>query len=80
MKKFARGVRFTSKKQKEMYQKQINDIFKKQINNLRAENPYINDQSDSETKDQKQKKLHDMQFTNQNNQRNVVILSEDVDV
>ena len=51
MKKFARGVRFTSKKQKEMYQKQINDIFKKQINNLRAENPFIQDLSDSETKD-----------------------------
>mmetsp|Transcript_2121 Transcript_2121/g.2007 ORF Transcript_2121/g.2007 Transcript_2121/m.2007 type:complete len:85 (+) Transcript_2121:367-621(+) len=46
MKKFARGVRFTSKKQREMYQKQVNDIFKKQINYLSSENPaFINDQS-----------------------------------
>ena len=37
MKKFARGVRFTSKKQREMYQKQVNDIFKKQINYLHRE-------------------------------------------
>ena len=38
MKKFARGVRFTSKKQREMYQKQVNDIFKKQMIYLSREN------------------------------------------
>ena len=38
MKKFARGVRFTSKKQREMYQKQVNDIFKKQMIYLSSEN------------------------------------------
>lgn len=37
MKKFARGVRFTSKKQREMYQKQVNDIFKKQMSYLSKE-------------------------------------------
>lgn len=37
MKKFARGVRFTSKKQREMYQKQVNDIFKKQMGYLSKE-------------------------------------------
>jgi len=29
MKKYARGVRFTSKEQRRMYQMQVNEIFKK---------------------------------------------------
>jgi len=37
MKKFARGVRFTSKKQREMYQKRVNEIFKKQMSYLSKE-------------------------------------------
>lgn len=52
MKKFARGVRFTSKKQREMYQKQVNEIFKKQINYLQMENiEGLSDMSDGESKD-----------------------------
>lgn len=35
-----------------MYQKQVNDIFKKQMNYLAKENPdFISDLSDSDTRD-----------------------------
>lgn len=81
MKKFARGVRFTSKKQREMYQKQVNDIFKKQISYLQAENPtFIADVSDSESRDQRQKKLTEMQQINHNYSKSMVELKEDIPV
>lgn len=37
MRKFARGVRFTSKKQRETYQRHVNDLFKKQMGYLASE-------------------------------------------
>ena len=75
MKKFARGVRFTSKKQREMYQKQVNEIFKKQINYLQMENiEALSDMSDGESKDQRQKKFKEMQQINTNNSKSIVEL------
>ena len=80
MKKFARGVRFTSKKQREMYQKQVNDIFKKQMAFLSKETAdTIGDASDTESRDQKTKKMNDMQQMN-NYSKNMVVLQEDKDV
>ncbi len=61
MKKFARGVRFTSKKQREMYQKRVNEIFKKQMSYLSKENnDFLQDISDSETRDQYQRKINEV--------------------
>ena len=81
MKKFARGVRFTSKKQREMYQKQVNEIFKKQINYLQMENiEGLSDMSDGESKDQRQKKFKEMQQINSNNSKSIVELKQDIEV
>jgi len=80
-KKFARGVRFTSKKQREMYQKQVNDIFKKQIHYLQQESGDVfNDLSDVESKDQHQKKFKEIQQINSNNSKSIVELKEDIEI
>lgn len=86
MKKFARGVRFTSKKQREMYQKQVNDIFKKQILYLSKESSdFIQDASDNETRDKHQKRLQEIQ-QQQNTQggaqygKNLVEMDTDIEV
>jgi len=55
--KYARGVRFTSKKQREEYQKQVNKIFFQQMRNLANEKPEkIPNDSDIERKEREEHK------------------------
>jgi len=82
MLKFARGVRFTSKKQRETYQRHVNDLFKKQMNYLSHETgDFIPDQSDTEARaEQRKKMLNDLQQQSVTHQKNSVELKEDIDV
>ena len=84
MRKFARGVRFTSKKQREMYQRQVNEKFKKQMMYLSQENTnFINDTSCDEwnESDTKQKEQLLLEHANVNKPNlNTVQIKEEIEI